>query len=71
MHPASSVITSSNIADAPVMAEIHNSRGLMIIRDASYKHYLTIHVSLLLEEFNKNMRNIHVIFTFMCFCFHL
>ena len=46
MHPGSGVITSSDIADSPVIKEMDNNRGLMIICDASYKHYLTIYVSL-------------------------
>ena len=56
MHPGSGVIMSSDITDSPVMEEMDNNRGLMIIHDASYKHYLTIYVSLFLEAFNKNMK---------------
>ena len=42
MHPGSGVITSSNVADSPVMEEMDDNRGSMIICDASYKHYFTI-----------------------------
>ena len=34
----SGVITSSDIADSPVMKKMDDNRGLMIIRDASHKH---------------------------------
>ena len=52
MHPFSVVITSSDFTDSPVMEEMHDNRGLIIIRNASYKHYLTIYVSLFSEAFN-------------------
>ena len=45
MHPGSGVITSCEIADSPVMEKMDDNQGLMIIHDASYKHYLTIYVS--------------------------
>ena len=56
MHPGSGVIMSNEIADSPVMEEMHNNRGLLIVRDSSYKHYFTSYVSLFLEAFNKNMK---------------
>ena len=56
MHPGSGVIMSSNIANSPVMEEMDNNQGLIIIRDASHKHYLPIYISLFLEAFNKNMK---------------
>ena len=34
----SGVITSSDIADSPVMKKMDDNRGLMIYRDASHKH---------------------------------
>ena len=42
MHPGSGIIMRGDIADLPVMEEMDNNRGLMLIRDASYKHNLTI-----------------------------
>ena len=56
MHPGSGVITSSDIADSPVMEKMDDNQGLMIIHDASYKHYLTIYVGLFSDAFNKNMK---------------
>ena len=58
-HPGSGVITSGNIADSPVMEEMDDNQGLMIIHDASFEHYLTIYLSLFAKAFNKN---IHIIF---------
>ena len=56
MHPCCGVIMSNDIADSPVMEKMDDNQGLMIIRDASYKHYLTIYVSFFSEAFNINMK---------------
>ena len=53
MLPGSGVITSTDIADSPVMEKMDDNQGLMIIRDASDKHYLTIYVGLFSDAFNK------------------
>ena len=45
MHPGSDVILSNDIADSLVMEEMDDNPRLMIIRNAYYKHYLTIYIS--------------------------
>ena len=41
----SGVITSGDIAESPVMKEMDDNRGLMIISDASHKHILPLTVA--------------------------
>ena len=52
----SGIIMSGNIADSPVMEEMDGNQGLMIIHDASYKHYLTIYFSLFSGAFSYAMK---------------
>ena len=60
----SGVVMSSDIADSPVMEEMDDNQGLIIICNASYEHYLTIYVSLFSEAFNKSMKKYSHIFYF-------
>ena len=65
-HPGSGVITSSEIADSPMMETFDDNPGLLIIHDASYKHYLTIYVSFFSDAFKKNMKKYSCGFVFIC-----
>ena len=71
MHPGSGVITSSDIADSPVMEEMGDNRGLIIICNVSYKHYLTITSAYFLrhlikcEEYSYNFYFHVVLFSFV------
>ena len=68
---SSDIIMSSDITDSPVMEEMDDNRGLIIIHNATYKHYLTIYVSLFSEAFNKNMKkySYHFYFHVVLFSF--
>ena len=51
----SGVITSDVIADSPVMKNMDDNRGLMIIRDESHKHIQPLTLAYFRRDFDKNM----------------
>ena len=69
LYSSSGVITSGDIADSPVMKKMDDNRGLMIFRDASHKHIQPLTLACFRRDLIKIWRNIHLISTFMRFCF--
>ena len=51
--------------------QMDDNQGLMIIRDASHKHIQPLTLAYFRRDFIKIWYNIHLISTFMQFCFGL
>ena len=60
---------SGNIADSPVMKQMDDNQGLMIIHIASHKHIQPLTLAYFRRDLIKLWSNIHRISTFMWFGF--
>ena len=71
MDGNSGVITRGDIADSPTMKKMVDNRELMIIRNASHKHMQPLTLAYFRRDLIKIWWNIHLISTFIRFCFDL
>ena len=62
----SGVIMSGDIADSPVMKEMDDNQGLMIIRDASHKHIQPLTAAYFPKGFYKKYDEIFIEVLLLC-----